>query len=303
MVNKQDHVRYVDGLSKEHDAIVTAVNQRGDYCPVCQSSDRGDRRFVGGAPCTNDSFHKGTAPGEHYVTLVYVDVHRAESDNLVKVYDVKHISMLDRETNPDLTTFHVNAWKYEDEGHAALPEDHPAFDHPFQPQVFDESGILITTDRPKFATAVADHQNTMLAMAAGAVVPAPVPSGHDAKPDEASQVLGMQAQDLIIETKKYSDGTVVTGVAPLPELSSAQQDAAQKQPGDPAAESQALPTVADLDTVAEEKKAADDTSSGPCQSAEAGIVCGEPKEDHTAEAAKGDVGMDHPYEPPKDIVN
>lgn len=289
MVEKQEHIIYIDGLSKEHDAIVTAVNQRGDYCSVCQSSDRSDRRFVGGAPCTNDSFHKGTAPGEHYVTLVYVDVHRNESDNLVKVYDVKHISMLERETNPDLTTFHVNAWKYEDEGHAALPEDHPAFDHPFQPQVFDQNGILITTDRPKFATAVADHQNTMLAMAAGAVVPAPVPAGHDAKPDEASQVLGMQAQDLIIETKKYSDGTVVTGVAPLPELSPAQQDAS--------------PSAADLDAVVDEQKAAEDTGSGPCQSAEAGIVCGEPKEAHTAEEAKGDVGMDHPYEPPKDIVN
>lgn len=303
MVEKQEHVIYVDGLSREHDAIVTAVNQRGDYCSVCQSSDRGDRRFVGGAPCTNDSFHKGTAPGEHYVTLVYVDVHRNESDNLVKVYDVKHISMLERETNPDLTTFHVNCWKYEDEDHAALPEDHPSFDHPFQPQVFDQDGILITTDRPKFATAVADHQNTMLAMAAGSVVPAPVPAGHDAKPDEAAQALGTQAQDLIVETKTYSDGTTVTGVAPLPELSPAQQDAAQKQPGDPAAESQALPSATDLDAVSEEQKAADDTSSGPCQSAEAGIVCGQPKEAHTEEAAKGDVGMDHPYEPPKDVVN
>lgn len=32
-----------------------------------------------------------------------------------------------------------------------------------------------------------------------------------------------------------------------------------------------------------------------CASAEAGIVCGEPKSAHTNEAAKGDVGMDHEF--------
>jgi hypothetical protein len=42
------------------------------------------------------------------------------------------------------------------------------------------------------------------------------------------------ATEPIVETKEYSDGTTATGVAPLPELSSAQQDAGATATTDPA---------------------------------------------------------------------
>lgn len=167
MVEKKDHILYVDGLGKQHNALVTAVNQRGDYCPACQSNARADRRVVGGAPCGNDSYHNGDAPLEHYVSLVVVDDHKIESDNVVKFFDVKHISMMERETSPGLPSFQVNCWKYEDEDHDGLPDDHPAFDHPFKVAEYDENGVQIDTGRPKFAGAIADHHDTLLAHAGG----------------------------------------------------------------------------------------------------------------------------------------
>lgn len=51
------------------------------------------------------------------------------------------------------------------------------------------------------------------------------------------------------ETKTYSDGSTATGAAPLPDLSPAQQDAA------------GLPTAGDLDAVAAEDKAKEDTGA------------------------------------------
>lgn len=40
----------------------------------------------------------------------------------------------------------------------------------------------------------------------------------------------------------------------------------------------------------------------PCASAEADIVCGEPRASHTPEAAKGDVSMDHDFVDPETIL-
>lgn len=240
MAEAREHVLYVDGLGEAHSALITAVNQRGDYCPVCQSNSREVRQMVGGAPCPHDKYHKGEAPTEHYVTLVYVEKHRVESDNVVKMPDVKHISMLEREANPDLPNFHVNCWKYEDEYHTALPEDHPTFEHPFKVPDYDQDGNPIPTGRPKFAAAIADHRETSLSMAAGAVVPAPVDLSLDATPDQEAAKLGAAVQT---EAERLRQATV----------DAAEQAAAE-------AEAANMPSANDLDAVSDEQKAKDDTS-------------------------------------------
>lgn len=43
-------------------------------------------------------------------------------------------------------------------------------------------------------------------------------------------------------------------------------------------------------------------SDVPCASVEAGIVCGQPQSAHTPEAARGDVGMDHDFVDPENVL-
>lgn len=117
-------VTYVDPFGKEHDALVTAEN--------------------------------GLHPG--FLTLVYVDVNAPEPENVKKLYDIAHISDPSKEeTNPDLPTYHVNAWKERYEQHRMLPEDHPAFDHPFHAVERDQEGIPIPVHRPDYMSDVDAH--------------------------------------------------------------------------------------------------------------------------------------------------
>lgn len=247
-VNKREHVLYVDGLGKEHSALVSSVNQRGDYCPVCLSNVREVRQIVGGEAC-RDKYHDGEAPTEHYVTIVYIDAHRVESDNVVKVFDVKHISMLERETSPGLPSFHVNCWKYEDEDHEALPEDHPTFDHPFAQLERDQNGNTIPTGRPKFATAIADHRATSLAMAAGAEA-TKEPLSYEATPETGAQKLGEQAQEVLTMPTPAVNSLYFPPVA---------EDQKVAEPGTEGNANSALPSAEDLDQVAGEQKAGEET--------------------------------------------
>jgi hypothetical protein len=116
-------VVYVDGLGREHEALVTAVN--------------------------------GLHPG--LVTLVFVDVNAPEPENVKKIFDVAHMSQI-TEPNPDLPNYQVNCWKEFYENHRALPADHPAFDHPAKAAEYDEQGARIMPERPLTMADVMAHQ-------------------------------------------------------------------------------------------------------------------------------------------------
>lgn len=121
-MHKSKHVMFVDGLGKEHSALVTAIN--------------------------------GLHPG--YVTLVYVDESAPDADNLKKVYDIPHMELKPAESNSSLPSYDFNCWKEVDEEHKALPSDHPAFDHPFAGPAKDEEGIPLP--RPEYEAELAAHQ-------------------------------------------------------------------------------------------------------------------------------------------------
>lgn len=129
-IKKSDAVVYIDGFGREHDALVTVVNER--------------------------------YPGR--VTLVYVDVNLPEPENVKKIYDVAHVSDASKqEPNPDLPSYDVNAWKERGELHRALPEDHPAFDHPFVLPKLDETGNIVLIDRPQTNAEIVAHQEALAA--------------------------------------------------------------------------------------------------------------------------------------------
>ena len=118
---KRDTVIYCDAKGKEHDALVFAVNPMN---PTYQS-------------------------------LVYVDEAKPESDNVVKVFDVRHMDTIS-EPNPALPTYHLNCWKEKWTSSNALPADHPAYDHPHLP-TSDQDGKAIPHDRPEYDAHIAAH--------------------------------------------------------------------------------------------------------------------------------------------------
>jgi len=125
-MQKGKAVIFVDALGKEHSALVTALNVA----------------------------HEG------YVSLIYIDAGAPEADNIKTASDVPHISDASRaDSNPDLPSYPLNAWKEPGEEHRALPADHPQFDHPFKQPELDEQGNPIPVARPAYEADVAAHQD------------------------------------------------------------------------------------------------------------------------------------------------
>lgn len=143
-----------------------------------------------------------------YVSLSYQDAEGRSID----VFDVPYMGDKSRqEPNPDLPTFHINCWKYPGEQHNVAPKDHPMFDHPFAPPTKDQDGRIVPKPRPEFEKVVEIHK-----------------ASKPAAPE--TELPNGETSGLVIETKNYSDGSSATGVAPLPEQSPAQQDAAKAAP-------------------------------------------------------------------------
>lgn len=182
-------VIYLDTKGKEHEALVFAVN------PL----------------------------NEGYVSLVYVDESRPDADNVVKLFDVRHMATIE-ETNPALPTYHLNCWKDPYEDHLALPADHPAFDHPHLPTT-DADGKVIPVDRPEYDAQVASYQAYQAQSQA---------DGHVEEPEVQESAGGA---GVVSPALGAGSGPVL--VPP------------------------ALPTAADLDAVAAEQKAAEATSGAP----------------------------------------
>jgi hypothetical protein len=154
-MNKAEPVIYLDAKGQEHEALVTAVNQLN--------------------------------PG--YVSLVYIDQSRPEADNVVKLFDVRHLDTISEfrvvkdssgndaeEGNKDLPTYHLNCWKEIGAESRALPADHPAFDHPHLP-TSDADGKAIPVDRPEYDADVFAHQT-------GGPVEAPVAEVSEPDPQQ-----------------------------------------------------------------------------------------------------------------------
>ncbi len=123
-MKKGEVVIYIDHNGKTHDAMIIAVR------PMFKCGRCG---LVSVQMTLEDcrGKYKPHRPKElidtPMLTLSYPDA------TGVKVVDsVVHQSHPSKnESNPDLPRYVLNAWKRTDEGHVALPADHPHFDHPF----------------------------------------------------------------------------------------------------------------------------------------------------------------------------
>ncbi len=135
-MKRTEPVIYCDAKGVEHEALVFAVN------PL----------------------------NEGYLSLVYVDPSKPDADNVVKVFDVRHMSSISEfrtvkyssgqdaeEGNPDLPTYHLNCWKNLFEHSKALPSDHPAYYHPHLPTT-DKDGKRIERSRPEYDAQIEAHQ-------------------------------------------------------------------------------------------------------------------------------------------------
>ena len=227
-MRKGQTVIYIDGLGKQHEALVTAINP----------------------------MHEGV------ISMIYVDEKAAERENVKQVFDVVHVSHPSRqevrevpfsdqanwrgktvlEGNLALPTFHVNCWmKVGDSVDVTpIPADHPQFDTKYSAPKPDEHGRFIEKPRPKYEAVVEQFQN-----------PQPAQEGQTEYEQTVNQELialqetntllneqlaqakaeiaafhGLPSAgdlDATVETKHYSDGSSATGIAPLPDLSPGQQ--------------------------------------------------------------------------------
>jgi hypothetical protein len=221
---KQDAVIYIDGYGREHDALVTAVNERE----------------------------------QGFVTLVYVDVNAPEPENVKKLFDIAHVSHASKqEPNPDLPSYDVNAWKQRGELHRALPADHPAFDHPFLLPKLDEAGNVIPIDRPKTVAEVQSHQDAMVKRM-GIDAPAKVDEFSQPKPVLVSAGPDLDRVAAFLQSRGYSIEDCHTAGKFLDSLQPHQAAAFKKEFGQwcaaHPAEQQGLPSAEDLDADAEEQK-------------------------------------------------
>lgn len=222
---KQDAVVYIDGYGREHDALVTAVNERE----------------------------------QGYVTLVYVDVNAPEPENVKKLFDIAHVLHASKqEPNPELPSYDVNAWKQRGELHRALPEDHPAFDHPFLPAKVDEAGNVIPIDRPKTVAEAQAHQDAMVKRM-GIDAPAKVDEFSQPKPVLVSAGPDLDRVAAFLQSRGYAIKDCHTAAKFLDSLQP-HEAAGFKQEFSAwcatyqAPEQPGLPSVEDLDSDAEEYK-------------------------------------------------
>jgi hypothetical protein len=94
--------------------------------------------------------------GEPLVTLIYNAPPTGEPQEVI---DVPHISHPSRqETNPDLPSYPLHAWKHEEEEHRELPEDHPVHDHFNEQPKKDDQGNIIPKRRPHYEAHIAAHR-------------------------------------------------------------------------------------------------------------------------------------------------
>lgn len=115
---------------------------------------------------------------EPLVTLTY---HKPPTDEPTELIDVPHMGHPSRqESNPDLPTYALHVWKFEDEEHLELPPDHPVHDHPFESAKFDDDGKVIPKHRPIYEKHIQWHKAakagvTLGPTTTGVMAPKPIP--------------------------------------------------------------------------------------------------------------------------------
>lgn len=160
----EEVVIYIDSATKEHVALVLAeryVPVRGPKCEKCNHPTS----MLGGVSCL---------PGESHVTPVLFDepllklaiVEAEDAKILPDVMHHKHPSK--DEANEGAVRFAPNSWKYMNERHEEMAEDHPHFDHPFAQPERNANGHIIERSRPEFEAQLRRHRDSQYeASAAG----------------------------------------------------------------------------------------------------------------------------------------
>lgn len=73
--------------------------------------------------------------------------------------DIQHISHPQRQdNNPELPSYPLHAWKYEEEEHLELPADHPVHDHFNEQPKLDGQGKVIPKSRPHYEAHIWRHR-------------------------------------------------------------------------------------------------------------------------------------------------
>lgn len=95
---------------------------------------------------------------EPLVTLNYNAPPTGEPTTLIDVPHIDHPSR--QENNPDLPSYPLHAWKYEDKDHLEVPADHPLHDHFNEQPVKDDQGNVIPKKRPIYESHIATHRQS-----------------------------------------------------------------------------------------------------------------------------------------------
>lgn len=122
-----DFVFYIDHQGRQHKAQAVAVREIPDGEPIISAS------YVNPATRKPEVVHE----------LMHID-HPAK-----------------QETNPEMPTIHLHAWKHLDEDHVEPAEDHPVFDHPHIRPKTDDTGNIIPKARPQWEAQIAAHRATV----------------------------------------------------------------------------------------------------------------------------------------------
>lgn len=92
------------------------------------------------------------------VTLTY-NLPTGEPKELIDVHHMDH--PIKQEPNPDLPTYALHVWKYQDEDHLVVPSDHPLHDHPYEAQKLDDAGNPIPKRRPIYEKHIQWHKQSI----------------------------------------------------------------------------------------------------------------------------------------------
>lgn len=109
----------------------------------------------------------GTGNLVHDEPLVTGNYNAPPTGEPVTLIDIQHISHPQRQdSNPDVPSYALHAWKREHEEHLELPPDHPVHDHFNEQPKLDGQGKPMPKHRPHYEAHIQEHRE-LRAMAPG----------------------------------------------------------------------------------------------------------------------------------------
>lgn len=130
-MRNNDNIVFIDHKGASHNAIVQSFREHRDG--------------------KNELIHH-----EPLVTLNYNAPPNGEPATLIDIPHIDHPHRQDN--NPDLPSYPLHAWKYEEEDHLELPADHPVHDHFNEQPKRDEHGNIVPKRRPLHEAHIAAHR-------------------------------------------------------------------------------------------------------------------------------------------------